>query len=162
MKKLIIVITTAALLLVLGIWWFSSSQVVKRRTEKLLQILSFEVGEDKGGRQMGVYSLNAILASEVSLTAASIPEANGSFPRAEMESAYSWLGQQAKQTFFEIEKIDSIKIDEAQATVNFTIEALVELPSHRPVDGHYQVLFKWQNLKDGWRLCEAQWEKLER
>ena len=53
---------------------------------------------------MGVYSLNALLASEVELENPTIEEANGTFERSEMESAFSWLCEQAKQTRFELEK----------------------------------------------------------
>jgi len=161
MKRLAIVAIIAAALFAFSLWWFSPSEVVKRRTYKLLDILTFDAGGGRGARQMGVYSLNAILAPEVKLTAKSIAEANGTFERPEMESAYSWLGEQAKQTYFNLEKITSLKIKGDEAIVRFTLEALVELPTYRPADGRFQVEFRWQKLEDGWRLNEAEWDKLE-
>ncbi len=147
------------LILALGFWWFSPSEVIKRRTLKLLDILTFEPGSGTGARQMGAYSLNAILAPEVELTSKSIAEANGTFERAELESAYSWLSGQAKQSHFNLENINSLKIERDTATILFTLEALVELPSYRPADGRYQVNFRWQKSDDGWRLTRAEWQE---
>lgn len=161
MKRLVIVAVVTSILFAVSLWWFSPSEVVKRRTHKLLEILAFESGGGRGARQMGVYSLNAILAPEVKLTAKSIPEANGTFERNEMESAYSWLGEQAKQTHFNLEKIHSLKIAGVDATIHFTVEALVEMPNYRPADGRYKVVFHWQKFENVWRLAEAKWDKID-
>jgi len=162
MKRLVIATLSVVISGALGIWWFSPTEVLERRTHKLLEILTFDAASGKGARQMGVYSFNALLADEVKLTARSIAEANGTFQRSELEAAYSWLGAQAKQSFFKLEEIDSIEFGGDQATVRFRLEALVELPSYRPADRHFRVIFKWVNNDEGWRLREAEWDKIER
>ena len=106
---------------------------------------------------MGVYSLNALLTPEVELETPTIPEANGTFERAEMESSYSWLCEQAKQTRFELVKFHSVKIDGDRADVAFSLDALVELPSIRPADGRYEVTFRWLRGDNGWLLSKAKW-----
>ena len=146
----------------LAFWWFSPVQVVKRRTETLLETLTLEAGRSKGSRQMGVYSLNALLASEVRLTAPSMEEANGTFERSEMESAFSWLCEQAKETRFSPMEHYSVRINGDQADVSFSVLALVELPSYRPADGIYEVTFRWQREDDGWRLAHARWVEAKR
>ncbi len=93
---------------------------------------------------MGAYSLNALLAAQVELETPTIKEANGSFEREELESAFSWLCDQAKQTRFKLEKIRSITITGDKAQVELTLTGLVELPTYRPADGKFDVTFDWE------------------
>ncbi len=140
-------------------WWFSPVQVLKRRTNSFLQALTIESGSGKTGRHLATYKLNALLAEEVELTAPSMPEADGNFQRSELESAFSWLCDQAKQTRFDLENFRSVRVDDGQADVTFALNALVDLPGYRPADGRYEVTFHWQQEKDGWRLTRAQWDE---
>lgn len=160
MKRLALPAVILALLGALAFWWFSPVQVVKRRTANLLHTLTLEAGGGKAGRQMNVYSLNALLAPVVDLENPSISEANGSFERQEMESAYSWLCEQARETRFDLEKLRSITVTGDRAEVSFLLNALVELPNYRPADGRYDVTFHWKNDADeGWRLERAVWKE---
>lgn len=159
MKRYAPPIIIIALLAAFGFWWFSPVQVLKRRTEKLLQTLNLQSGTGKAMRQMNVYSLSSILADEVELKSSSITEANGVFPRSEMESAYSWLCEQANQCRFELVKFESIKSDGNSGDVTFLVKALVELPERRPADGVYQVTFHWQHDDAGWLLERAEWQE---
>ena len=157
MKRFALPLLVLVLLGAFVFWWYSPVQVVKRRTGKLLETLTLESGTGRGGRQLATYSLNSLLASEVELESSSISEANGTFQRSEMESAFSWLCQQAKETRFELEAMHSVRIDGERADVELTLEGLVELPRYRPADGRYDVKFQWQLEKDGWRLTRAEW-----
>ena len=62
----LLVISIAAI----AFWWFSPAQVVKRRCQTLLRTLTLEPGSGNAGRQMGTYSLNALLAAEDAVSAA--------------------------------------------------------------------------------------------
>ena len=159
MKRFGLPVFILALLGAFAFWWFSPVQVLKRRTETLLRTLTLESGSGKAARQMGVYSLNALLATEVELSNPTIQEANGTFERSEMESAFSWLCEQAKETRFELGDFHSVKIDGEQADVAFSLEALVALPTYRPADGRYEVTFHWVRESDTWRLGRATWAK---
>jgi hypothetical protein len=138
-------------------WWFSPVQVIKRRTESFLKVLTLQASESPTSRQLGAYSLNALLAEQVALESTTINEANGTFERPELESAYAWLCQQARQTHFDLVKFESVAVTGKLAKVTFTLNALVELPTYRPADGIYQVVFDWQETDDGWRLTTAKW-----
>jgi hypothetical protein len=157
MKRFALPLLVTVLLGAFAFWWYSPVQVLKRRTHALLDTLTLESGSSKGGRQLAGYSFNALLASEVVLEAPSISEANGTFTRSEMESAFSWLCQQAKQTRFDLGKFHSVQVAGDHADVRFSLEALVELSRYRPADGRYDVTFQWQREKDGWRLTSATW-----
>lgn len=160
MKRIALPLVVLALLGAFAFWWFSPVQVVKRRTKTLLETLTLEAGSGKGGRHLATYSFNALLASEVELEAPSIQEANGTFQRAEMESAFSWLCDQAKETRFELEKFHTVRVAGDRADVAFSLNALVELPNYRPADGNFKVTFQWQQEKDGWRLTSAKWTEV--
>jgi len=139
-------------------WWFSPVQIIKRQTENFLEIITLQASASPARRQLGGYSLNAILGEQVILENSTIPEANGTFDRAELESAYAWLCQQARHTRFDLTRFRSVAVEAKQATVSFTLSALVELPTYRPADGTYEVVFDWQKADDGWRLTAARWK----
>lgn len=160
MKRIVPILIVLVLALAAACWWFSPKQVVKRRTATLLRTLTLETGTGKAGRQMGVYSLNALLARDVELENPTIQEANGSFDREELGSAFSWICEQAKQTKFDLLSIRSITVQGGHADVSFQINALAELPNYRPADGKYDVTFRWVNdEKEGWRLSRAVWKE---
>lgn len=138
-------------------WWFSPTQALKRKTNNLLAALTMDADSGRVGRQTGAYSLNALLAEQVELDTPTIKEANGTFERNEMESAYGWLSNQAKQTRFELKTLHSIDITGDKAVVKLTLFGLVELPTYRPADGTYDVVFDWVKKEDGWRLTKATW-----
>jgi hypothetical protein len=157
MKRIAAPLLFVILLGALAAWWFSDTQVLKRRTHSLLSTLTFEAGIGKTSRHLGAYTLNSILAPSVDLETPTISQANGTFERSELESAYSWLCEQAKQTHFEVIEFRSISITGEQAKMKVVLNGLVELPTYRPADGRYEVNFDWQRSKDGWRLSRAQW-----
>jgi hypothetical protein len=138
-------------------WWFSPVQVVKRRTGRLLETLTLEPNTGRSGRQMGVYSLQAMLAREVEIQASGLEQANGTFDRSEMETAFSWLCEQARQSRFEVAEFHRVKLAGDQADVAATVDALVELPGYRPADGRHQAEFRWRREEDGWRLIRIVW-----
>lgn len=162
MKRLGLPLVILALLGAFACWWYAPTQVLKRRTQALLHTLTLESGTTRSSRQMGVYSLSALLASQVELDTPTIDEANGSFERSEIESAFSWLCEQAKQSRFELLQFRSVKIEGGQAEVAFALEALVELPHSRPADGRYEVTFRWQLENDVWHLTRASWVEAAR
>lgn len=154
-RKLIISILSIALLIGLGAWWFSPTQVVKRRTAFLLETMSLNAGSGQVVRQKGVYSLNGLLAPQVELITPSLEEANGEFERSELESIFSWLCNQAKETKFELQQLRSIEVNGDNAKVNLALKAMIELPTYRPADGTYDVTLDWVNLDGTWRLRRA-------
>lgn len=159
MKRFAIPLVIVGLLAVFGAWWFSPTQVVKRRTLSLLSTLTLDSGSGKVGRQMAVYSLNALLAPRIELENPTIKEASGSLERPELESAFSWICDQAKQTRFKAEEFHSINVTGDKAQVHLTLTGLVELPTYRPADGKFDATFDWEKESDGWRLARASWRE---
>ena len=160
MKRLAISLIVLAALAGFCAWWFSDTQVLKRRTQSLLTTLTLDSGTGKVGRQMGSYTLNSLLAAEVELDTPTIKEANGKFQRDELESLFSWLCNQAKETRFSLQDLHSVTVNGDKATVKLALIGLVVLPSYRPADGTYDVTFDWQKEKDGWRLTHATWTEI--
>jgi len=159
MKKLIPA-AAAVILIPLGMWWFSAEQVIKRRTNHLMEVLSMSEGAGGPLRQAKVYSMNAMLAPEVTLTIPDIDDANGSFDKHEMESAFSWICQNAKQSDFRITEFQGIDIDGEIAKVRFIAEGFLDLGASRPADGSFDVTIHWKKSGDGWRYDAVTWKNL--
>jgi hypothetical protein len=157
MKRAAILALAVAVIAGFVIWWFSPTQVVKRRTMGLLDTVSMEAGSGRVTRQMGNYSVNRYLSQRVELDIPSVPEANGSFDRATLETGFSSLANLARQTSFQMSELRSIDVEGDLARVSLMVDALVEMPSYRPVDGLYLVNFQWRREEDGWRLVSASW-----
>jgi len=160
MKRYIIPLAVLILLVGFSVWWYSPTQVIKRKVSSLLSTLTLEASDGRAGRNFRGYAFHDLLAPEIELTTPTIEEANGTFDRDELDSAFSWLCNQAKQTRFEMEDLHEITIDGDKATVKLTLTGLVELPTYRPADGTYDVTFDWEKSKDGWQLTRAVWDKV--
>jgi ketosteroid isomerase-like protein len=159
MKKTWIALIAAALLIPLGMWWFSPEQVVMRRTKHLMEVLSLDEGMSRPFRQAKVLSMNALLAPEVELVIPEIADANGSFDRQEIESAFSWICQNAKDSRFDVTAFRNVDVKGDKATVTFLAEGYLELGSGRPADGTSNVTVVWKKGGDGWRYEKVVWKK---
>lgn len=160
MKKLIAAIVVLALAILLGIWWFSPEQVIKRRTSHLMEVLSISDGTSTPFRQAKVFSMNAMLAPEVEIVSPDIADANGTFDKQEIESAFSWICKNAKQSQFRITEFREVEIEEDRAKTRVTVEGFLELPAYRPADGSFDVTIAWVKGGDGWRFEKVIWKNL--
>jgi hypothetical protein len=161
MKKTIYLLLVLAMAGLILAWWFSPSQVVKRKTDRLLELMSFEKGSGRASRQTGVYSINALLAQEVELSSESHPEVDGMRERQELESAYAWLAEHVVESSFERVSFEKVEVRETLAEVELTVEGVVELPGSKPVDGRHLVYLLWMKDENEWRLGHARWKKAE-
>ncbi len=158
MKRSVLGLAVLTALVAFLLWWFSPVQVVKRRSGSLLETLTLEEGGHRASRHAGAYALNALLAPQVELESPDIAQANGSFERSELESAFSWVGGRALRASFEADGFDSVEIDGGRAVVILPVEALVEFEDRRPLDGRYRVRLEWrQDESRTWRLTRASW-----
>lgn len=160
MKKIWIALAALVILIPMGIWWFSPEQVVMRRTKHLFDVISMREGAGGPLRQAKVFSMNAMLAPEVLLEIPDVGEANGTFDKQEMESAFSWICQNAKRSNFEIIEYRKIKVEGETATADILLEGYMELPMGKPVDGEFGVVIDWNKGGDGWRFSKIVWKTL--
>ena len=160
MKKLWIVLAALVILIPLGIWWFSPEQVIMRRTKHLMEVVSMSDGTGGPLRQAKVFSMNAMLAPEVELVIPEIPDANGTFDKQELESAFSWICQNAKSSSFRITDFKKVEVDGDRANVRIFVEGYMELPVYRPADGAFDVTIAWVKGGDGWRFEKVVWKSL--
>ena len=158
MKKPLLAAIVLVLLGIFAYWWYSPGQVLKRRTVVFLETLNMQPGSGKASRQMGLYTISAMLAPDVVLESPSIDLVNGEFPRQELESAFSALCEHSKECRFEKPEFESISASGGEADVIFTVRAMVEMSGSRPVDGTYRVNFHWRNPEGNWLLTRAKWE----
>lgn len=152
MKKLWIALAALAIFIPLGVWWFSPEQVLVRRTKHLMEVISMDEGTRGALRQAKVFSMNAMLAPEVELETPAIPDANGTFDKQELESAFSWICQNAISSHMRILDFGDIEITGDRGRVEVMVEGRLELPVYRPVDGEYLIAIDWIKGADGWRF----------
>lgn len=157
MKKLWIIAAVALVLIPLGMWWFNTENVIKRRTNYLMEVMSISDGTSRPFRQAKVYSMNAMLADEVTLQIPDVADANGTFDKPQMESAFSWICQNAKESDFRVTDFREIVITGEKAKVRFFVEGFLDLGSRRPADGSFDVTIHWVKSGDGWRCDTVVW-----
>lgn len=160
MKKLWFILAALLILVPLGAWWFSADQVIKRRTTHLMEVLTIRAGSGGSMRQAKVFSMNGMLAPEVELESPDISDANGSFDNQELESAFSWICQNAKSSEMHVTKFRKIAINGNKAEVIVDVKGYLELPSSRPADGKFLVTIHWVKGEDGWRFEKMVWKNL--
>ncbi len=158
MKRLWFLLAILLIFIPIGVWLLSPKQVIMRRTKHLMEVMSINAGTGAAIRQAKVFSMNAMLAPRVTITAPEIGDANGSFDKQELESGFSWICQNAKSADFRIRNFADISIEDDKATVTVVVDALMELPAYRPADGVYLVTIHWVKGGDGWRFEDVSWK----
>jgi hypothetical protein len=157
-KHLLIYVGVFLLLLIpLGMWWFSEERVVKRRSEHVMDILTIS-GDTKGMfRQAKVFSINGVLAPRFEIESSSIKRANGSYAKDQIESAFSWILSNAKESEFEITDFLEVNIEGDNAIVRAKVEGFLELSTSRPADGVFDVTLYWEKSDSNWVLEKVIW-----
>ena len=97
MKKRLLISIVSIFTVLSAAWWFSPEQVIKRRSISLFEILTIDLSKPPTTRALAVYSLHPYLATEVEVSTPTPEEANGTFAREELESAFSSICQHALQ-----------------------------------------------------------------
>jgi hypothetical protein len=150
-RPLIAVVVILIISIPLGMWWFSAEQVLKRRTQHLMDVMTISSGSAGPSRQAKVFSMNGLMADEVSITSPDVSEANGKFDKQEIESAFSWICQNAKRSQMKILDYRSVEIDGEKGRVEVLVECLLEMPMGTPISGQYLITIDWAKQDDGWR-----------
>ncbi len=160
MKKLWIALAALVIVIPLGIGWFSPEQVLMRRAKHLMEVISLSEGTGGPLRQAKVFSMNAMLAPEVELVIPAVGEANGTFDKQELESAFSWICRNAKSSDFHVTEYRKIEINGDTAVTVIRVNGYMELPTGRPADGFFDVGIDWKKGGDGWRFDRIVWKNL--
>ena len=159
MKKSWIIIAVAVLVLIpIGIWWSSPEQVVIRRTKHLMDVLTITSGTSSPFRQAKVFSMNALLQPNVEIVTPEISDSNGTFDKQEIESAFSWICKQAKESEFLVTDVQDLEIDGDRAVINVLVKGFRQPPRYRPEDDTHDVEITWEKTGDGWRYSRVVWK----
>ena len=161
MTKRLLISFIFIVIILLAAWWFSPEQVIKRHNISLFEVLTIDLGKPPTTRALAVYSLHPYLAPEVEITTPTPEEANGTFAREELESAFSTICQHALQCQFSELKFVDVKIVGTRATVLLTLQAKVEFPEMRIADDPYRVKLEWIRGEGSWLLERAEGQPLQ-
>lgn len=158
MRRLLLLLAVLLAFAGFCVWWFSPTQVVKRRSGDLCRILTLDEGTPPTSRNVGAFQLDRLLQPQLELEIPALPEANGSFQRNEVTSAFSWLCSNAKETKIKLGDIESITLNGDHAEVRAKVEALLNVSSAQPINGPGDAIFTWKKAEDGWRLEKVSWK----
>lgn len=161
MKKRLLISTVSIFTVLSAAWWFSPEQVIKRRSISLFEILTIDLSKPPTTRALAVYSLHPYLATEVEVCTPTPEEANGTFAREELESAFSSICQHALQCRFSEPVFEQVSIDGKRAIVELNLQANVEFPGVRIADGPFRVKLDWLRGKKDWLLERAAGEPVK-
>lgn len=160
MKRFLPVLVLIAAVTGLSLWWFSPRQIVMRRTEKLLEVLTIPEAATRQSRHGGAYSFNALIGKSVMLSNPDIEEANGTFRKDEIETAYSYLANHAKRTHFRPKDWVSAIRHGAEYEIVIDLDAYVELRDRKITEGPHRAAFRWRkDEKSVWRLAGVSWKQ---
>ena len=161
MKKRVLISIASIIVVLSAAWWFSPEQVIKRRSISLFEVLTIDLGKPPTTRALAVYSLHPFLAAEVEVYTPTPEEANGTFAREELESAFSSICQHALQCRFSKPVFEHVKIDGKRASLEMTLQTKVEFPEMRIADGPFRVKLEWLRGEKDWLLERAAGEPVK-
>ena len=161
MKKRLLISFVSIIVVLSAAWWFSPEQVIKRRSISLFEILTIDLSKPPTTRALAVYSLHPYLATEVEVSTPTPEEANGTFAREELESAFSSICQHALQCRFSEPVFEQVSIDGKRASVELNLQANVEFPGLRIADGPFRVKLDWLRGEKDWLLERAAGEPVK-
>lgn len=140
-------------------FWFSPTQVVKRRVLAMIRTASVPESMPEIARASRGRNLSDYLAPTVRLAGPEhvdeIPQ--GGIDRSQIAAAYTAAAGMCRFISLEDVEFESIDVLGDSAEVRFTVDAIVQLPSSRPLDGIQHVELQWSKTDDGWRLTRASW-----
>ena len=93
--------------------------------------------------------MNALPAQEVELNIPGTSEANGTFDKELMESAFSWICGNAKSSDFHVTEFRSVEV-----------EGYMKFAFLKHVDGTHDVTITWEKGGNGWRFTKVDWKDL--
>ena len=161
MKKRLLISIVSIFTVLSAAWWFSPEQVIKRRSISLFEILTIDLSKPPTTRALAGYSLHPYLATEVEVSTPTPEEANGTFAREELESAFSSICQHALQCRFSEPVFEQVSIDGKRASVVLNLQANVEFPGLRIADGPFRVKLDWLRGEKDWLLERAAGEPVK-
>lgn len=162
MKNKLYIIAGAFLLLMIpfAMWWSSDDREIKRRSDHLMDVIT--ISADTAGifRQAKSLSINGMIAPKLEMQCPTISQANGTFVREDIESAFSWICRNAKESEFEIIEFVDVDIQNDQATVVTQVEGFIDISGKRLTDGISDVTLHWEKHNDDWVLAKIIWNEL--
>lgn len=156
MKRIAVISVFVVLLIAYLIWRVQPEQVLKRRCKSVIALADQASG---GVGLFDVSRLEKLLGDHINFQIEVVSSEIHSANRIEALSGYQWIAENVKKSDFEIEEFTSIEIEEDKARVKSRVQAVLEMPEIRMMDGVYLVEFGWlKDEKGDWRLIEVVWK----
>lgn len=164
MKRILMVILGVVVAGAFVAWWFSPTQVLQRRVSSLLDTASVPPGMSDAGRKARGAHLAKYLSRQVAVHPPESFDApvTGSVARDTASALYSGAASYCKEITFADLTFDDVQPNGETATITFRVDAIVDLPTRRPVDGILNVDSHWEKVDGAWLLTELSWTESPR
>ena len=147
-------------------WWNRPERVIARRVASLFEAANIPGDMSPIGRGTRGEALVPFLAKKISFkgpNAASLGDEDEPKTREEVSSLYSWVATACRSATVQDLKVEDVTVSGDEATVNATIDALIEMPNQeRPVDGIQHLEMTWAKEEGKWKMSGAKWRETPR
>ncbi|WP_193213074.1 nuclear transport factor 2 family protein [Luteolibacter marinus] len=146
-------------------WWTRPERVIARRVTGLFQSAVVEAGSGTVSRGLKGAAIEGYLAPDITFSSPQGPteEIDGLQSRDTVTALYASLAKYCRRVSLETPEIGSIVIDGDKATVQASVDAVIELPDEtRPVDGIQELTMDWRKIEGKWRMAAAEWRETGR
>ena len=145
-------------------WWFDAENVLKRRVGGLFDTAEVPINMSELTRSSRGPNVADYLSDRVEIGAPKNVDdrLRDSYHRDDLAGIYSAVARSCRQITFEAPEFESIEIDGTTARIRLRIDAIVELPSRRPVDGLQIIDMAWEKPENKWLLKSVSWTETGR
>jgi len=164
MKRIVLILGGVILSVIFFTWWFSPKQVLQRRVSSMLETATVPPTMSDAGKKARGPHLSNYLATQLEITppddfVSPVPDVVG---RDQASALYSGAAVYSKEITFTDLNFEEIQPEGTQAEVRFNVDALVDLPNRRPVDGILHVTTHWEKIEGNWLLQRFSWTESPR
>lgn len=164
MRKLLPAFATLILIgLFLG-WWYLPQNVLKRRVANFFDTAAVPVTMSELARSSRGPNIAEYLAKRIEVVAPENVEEDlrSSYSRDDAAAFYSGAARYSRQISFLEPEFTLVEVTGEKAAVHLKIDAIVELPDRRPVDGIMKAETSWVKVDGKWQMDGLSWEELPR
>jgi hypothetical protein len=161
MKKILTYSAIASLVLGLFAWWYyQPKRLLERRLNQLIETLSFDPASTRTSRLLKSSSVGKFFDQHVEITSP-IDDANGNFSPEDLNTAYSYLSENAREIVIHRDSTVQTQIDRDYATQEFEADVKVSISRWlQELNGRYFVTVHWRKTTEGWKIHSTTWKKM--
>ena len=134
--------------------------MLERRLDKFIETLSFDKSTTRASRLVKSTTIGQYFDQQVEITSP-IDEATGNFSPEDLNSAYSYLCENAQEIVIERAAELRTEINGDHATQKFEADVNVAISRWlKGLNGRYHVTIHWRKSEEGWKIHSTAWQEM--